>query len=68
MPRQNGLWAMILIEIPIKTLRVCLANSFARWEDSLAHYDEVLHEKPLGSTSFVGRKRVVGDLPRLAGE
>ena len=26
---------------------ICLANSFARLEDSLAHYDEVLREKPL---------------------
>lgn len=46
------------IEIHGKTLGVCLANSFARLEDSLAHDDEVFREKPLGSPSFIGRSRL----------
>ena len=39
-----------------------MANSLARLKDSLAHYDETLREKTLGSLSFIGRKRVVMSL------
>jgi hypothetical protein len=49
---------MILIEIHGKTLRVSPANGHPMGQVSLANRKQGQPRKPLGSPSFIGRKRV----------